>query len=389
MKIIYRKNIKVCYAKKISLFFSIILLVVMELTMSSFITPKEFNHNNRIFEDSNNRWPIKKVNKWYDGQPWPVGINYIVSTAVNSIEMWQKDTFDPKTIDKELGWAEDLGFNTIRIFLPDLLWEADSSAFIKRIDKVLDICEEHKMKAIVTFFTNGGLGEEPHLGKQMEPIPGVHNSRGQQSPGVKIVNDSTHAEWRRLEKYVKGVINKFKEDSRILMWCLYNEPENDVLGANSMPLLKKTFEWARSINPSQPLTSPIMLMPCEAKTRLDIVSFLGENCDVITFHSYSNEEYVKKFIRLLKPFNRPIICEEYMGRPTSTFEKILPILKKENVGAISWGLVAGKCNFYFPWNSKGGTQEPKIWFHDIFRQSGTPYDPWEIELVKKLTGKSK
>lgn len=132
-----------------------------------------------------------------------------------------------------------------------------------------------------------------------------------------------------------------------------------------------------------------MLMPCETRTRLDIVSFLGENCDVITFHSYRDEEYVEKFIRFLKAFNRPIICQEYMARPTSTFEKILPLLKKENVGAISFGLVAGKCNFYFPWGAKGQTQEPKDWLHDILRKDGTPYDLQEIKLIRRLTGKSK
>jgi hypothetical protein len=31
--------------------------------------------------------------------------------------------------------------------------------------------------------------------------------------------------------------------------------------------------------------------------------------------------------------------------------------------------------------------EPKIWFHDIFRKDGTPYNEEEIKLIKSLTGK--
>jgi hypothetical protein len=243
------------------------------------------------------------------------------------------------------------------------------------------------MRALVTFYTNGGKGIEPHLGKQSEYKPGVHNGGWVQSPGVSVVNDPS--KWGHLERYIKGIINEFKDDNRILMWCLYNEPENDGLGANSMPLLRKTFEWARSVNPSQPLTSPIMLMPCETRTRLDIVSFLGENCDVITFHSYEDEKYVEKFIKLLKSFNRPVICTEYMGRPRSRFDNILPIFKKENVGAISLGLVAGKCGFYNRWDGQEGDPEPEIWYHDIFRNDGTPYNEQEIELIKKLTGQSR
>lgn len=335
----------------------------------------------------NMRWSEGKANQWYNSQPWPVGINYVTSSAVNQIEMWQEDTFDPQTIDKELGWAEDLGFNTVRIFLHDLLWEADSLGYAKRIYTVLDICQKYEMRALVTFYTNGGKGIEPHLGKQSEYKPGVHNGGWVQSPGVSVVNDPS--KWGHLERYIKGIINEFKDDNRILMWCLYNEPENDGLGANSMPLLRKTFEWARSVNPSQPLTSPIMLMPCETRTRLDIVSFLGENCDVITFHSYEDEKYVEKFIKLLKSFNRPVICTEYMGRPRSRFDNILPIFKKENVGAISLGLVAGKCGFYNRWDGQEGDPEPEIWYHDIFRNDGTPYNEQEIELIKKLTGQSR
>jgi len=55
------------------------------------------------------RWSAEKANAWYDRLPWLVGCNFIPSTAVNQLEMWQAETFDADTIDRELGWAKGVG----------------------------------------------------------------------------------------------------------------------------------------------------------------------------------------------------------------------------------------------------------------------------------------
>jgi hypothetical protein len=338
-------------------------------------------------EEPGPRWSKERAAQWFKNQPWPIGCDYIPSSAINQIETWQAESFDPKTMDRELGWAADLGFNTIRVFLHDLVWEADPPAFKKGFGAFLDICQKHRIRVIVTFFTNGcyGYEGEPRLGKQPDPTPGVHNSGWVQSPGAAIVNDP--AKWGRLETYVKDVMGAFARDNRILMWSLYNEPENTKKGAKSLPLLRKVFEWARSVSPSQPLTAPIWRRPDSRSTSLDIVHFLEENCDVMTYHCYQGPEEMKAFIKLLKTFDRPIVCTEYMARPKSTFQEILPILKAEHVGAISFGLVAGKMNTHYPWGSKAGAPEPKRWFHDILRGDGSPYDPAEVAFLRQMTGR--
>ena len=331
------------------------------------------------------RWSTEKANAWYASQKWPVGINYVTATAINQFEMWQEETFDPKTMELELGRAGELGFNTVRIFLHDMVWEADPAGFKQRLDTFLGICQKHGMRAIVTFFTNGGRFESPKLGVQPASVQGVHNSQWIQSPGAPSVNDPST--YPRLERYVKDVMTTFKADDRILLLCLYNEPENFKQKAYSMPLLREVFRWAREVNPSQPLSSPIWIYPGGHGTRsnLPIISFLGENCDVMTFHCYYGPEEMEKFIAFMRQFDRPVICQEYMGRPRSTFEEIMPILKREKVGAISWGLTAGKCNFHLQWSSKAGDPEPEIWFHDIFRLDGTPYSQQEIDFIKSMT----
>lgn len=329
------------------------------------------------------RWSAEKATAWYNSRPWPIGCNYVPSTAINQIETWQAETFDPGTIERELALAESIGFNTVRVFSHDLVWEADPVGFKKRVKQFLDLCEKHKIRVIFNFFTNGcyGFEGEAKLGKQPDPLPGVHNSGWVQTPGVASVNDP--AKWDRLEAYVKDVLTAFRDEERILLWHLYNEPANPKKGCESLPLLRKTFEWGREVNPSQPLSAVL-----ESRTPEVMAQFLGEHCDVITFHSYTGPKtFSEKMLPRLKTYGRPVICTEYMARTRgSTFQAILPIFHRERIGAISFGFVTGKMNTQYPWGSKEGAPEPKLWFHDIFRPDGTPFDPEEIALIRRLSG---
>ena len=337
-----------------------------------------------------NRWSEEKANKWAEDHGWIVGCNYITATAINQIEMWQAESFDPETIDKELAMAEDLGFNTVRVFFSFLVYADDPKGFIQRFDQFLGICDKHGIKALPTFWTNGGKLHDPHLGKQPESIKGVHNSAWVMNPGAEYVNDP--AKWPELEKMVKGIIKAFRKDDRVLMWCLYNEPEHLRRGVtNSVPLMAATFKWARECRPTQPLTAPLMVPPGSKSSSFHESTFVMENSDVLSFHCYFGPEILEKMISIMLPYNRPMVCTEYMRRPVSTFENSLPIFKKYNVGAINFGLTAGKCNFNFPWNKldENGESipweydEPEVWFHDIFHLDGTPYSEEEVEFIKK------
>lgn len=330
------------------------------------------------------RWSEEKANLWLADKGWIVGCDYVCATAINQIEMWQKETFDPQTMETELTRAEGLGFNTVRVFLSNLVYTTDPEGFKRRFNEFLSICERHHLTAIVTFWTNGGKCKDPKLGPQPESIQGVHNSQWCMVPGTDVVNDP--AKWGELEIMVKDILRTYKNDERILMWCLYNEPQNTQRGVKlTLPLMKETFKWAREINPSQPLTSPIWEIPSDITPQMPTVTYVWENSDVISFHCYKSPEVLEKFIKLLLPYNRPIICTEYMGRPVSTFEGTMPILKKYNVGAINFGLTAGKCNFHLQWSSKAGDPEPEVWFHDIFRLDGTPYSEKEVEFIRSMT----
>ena len=324
-----------------------------------------------------NRWSEERAQAWYDEQPWLVGCNFIPSSAINQLEMWQADTFDPDTIYRELQWAHDLGMNTVRVYLHDLAWEADPNGFVVRIGEFLWIAETHGIRPAFVLFDDC-WNDSPRIGKQPDPRPSVHNSGWVQSPGRAVVNDPVA--WPRLERYVRSVIGPFSGDRRILFWDLYNEPGNSGQGIKSLPLLEKVFAWARAAQPAQPLTAGVW----SASSALN--DFQLSASDIITFHNYSPVDSLTAQIRDLKRLGRPVICTEWLRRGYSEVAACLPVFQRERVGCYNWGLVSGKTQTIFGWGTPEGTPEPARWFHDLLRKDGTPFDPTEADLFRDLTG---
>ncbi|MDQ4139059.1 MAG: glycoside hydrolase family 5 protein [Bacteroidota bacterium] len=362
-----------------------------------------FTHQH-LFEGSTNdqtpnptlRWSEQKANAWYKKNGWIVGCNYIPATAINQLEMWQEETFDPITIDKELSWAAALGFNTIRVFLHNLVWEQDHQSYLRRIDWFLSIAAVHGIRTILVLF-DSVWDPNPSSGKQPDPRLHVHNSGWVQCPGYQVLNNTSRYE--ELHSYVHGIVDYFKNDDRVLLWDLFNEPDNMNLTSYkddfyvqhkaelSMQLLQKTIQWVRAINPIQPITmAPWQWTSMETLSELD--NYMFNHSDIISFHCYENKKDTESRILSLKKFNRPMVCTEYMARALgSTFQEILPLLKKYNVGACNWGLVQGKSQTHCCWNSwhNNTANEPEQWFHDILRPNGEPYDRAEEEFIKKVT----
>jgi hypothetical protein len=347
------------------------------------------------------RWPEQKANAWYAQQPWLVGSNYVPKSAINQLEMWQDGTFDPVEIDNELSWAEAMGMNTMRVFLHDLPWQQDAAGFQRRIDQFLTIASRHHIRPMFVLF-DSCWDPLPHVGLQHPPTPGIHNSGWVQSPGATALADPN--QYPRLKSYVQGVVGTFAKDNRILAWDVWNEPGAD--NARSYPkeelkdkiarvtaLLPQVFEWARKMNPVQPLTSGVWAVDTspDGANLGELQQIQLRESDIVTFHNYSWPESFKREVTWLKNYNRPVICTEYMARSLgSTFDTVLPIAKEERVGAINWGFVAGKTQTYLPWESWQHPyilDQPPVWFHDVLHPDGTPYRQAEVDLIRQLTGK--
>lgn len=347
--------------------FSALLIVLFSISVNVYAQP--------VAE----RWTEQKANDWYKKQPWLCGFNYIPAYAINYTAMWDKTTFDAAAIDKELTLAQTAGMNVLRAVLQFAVYEDDPAYFLNTLDAFMAVCARHKIKFVPSLFDDCvfGLEHEPKTGKQPEPLPGWYAWAWSPSPGHSLVIDErTHP---RIEKYVKAVMGRFKNDQRILLWDMYNEPTNGGLGSASFPLLKKAIVWARTINPSQPISVDVW----NNDKRLNDIAIPAS--DVITFHNYANKDELIKQINDLKQYQRPIICTEWMNRPNgSLIETHLAVFKTEKVGCMLWGLVNGKTQTNLPWGHRPGDPIPAVWQHDLYRPDFSPYNIEEINTIKKM-----
>ena len=345
------------------------------------------------------RWSEQQAWEWAETHPWPVGVNYVPRTASNTLEMWQADTWDPATIEQELGWSRDLGFNSLRVFLSDLAWEQDPEGFLDRVDQFLALADESGHSTLLVIW-DGVWDPFPVPGPQLEPIPGVHNSRWVQSPGADVLADDEAQQ--ALQPYVEAVVSRFRDDGRILGWDLFNEADQpnslsylevelppEQKTAQALALMQRTETWVRALEPTQPLTTGLFAeRSWGPEDELDpIVDFMIHHSDILSFHSYADAPTVAPKLDDLEAWGRPIWCTEYMGRPQSTFDDLLPAFRQRQVGAFSWGLVSGRTQTIYPWVTwvvPLPDGEPETWFHDVLHPDGSPWDPEEAAWLQSF-----
>jgi hypothetical protein len=327
-------------------------------------------------------WPESAANRWYDGLGFIFGFNYVTSTAVNATQMWQKETFDPANIQRELKMGAETGYNSCRVFLPFIVWENDAEGFLERFDEFLAIADDCGLSVMPILFDDCAFaGKEPYIGPQDPPVKGVTNSGWTSSPGFHKADDPSYLP--ALEAYVTAVMTAHKDDRRIIVWDLYNEPGNSERGDKCIPLLKNVFTWARACRVFQPLTVAVW-HPKGADYEYE-QTILNES-DIISFHEYGDKEKAEQIIRRLRVYGRPLFCTEWLNRPGgSRFESHLPLWIQENVAAYQWGLFAGKTQTYLHWEKDNNPPDgmPEIWQHDIFHNDGTPYDPEEMAFIRE------
>ncbi len=352
------------------------------------------------------QWPRARAVAWASRHPWYCGFNFLPSTAVNFVEMWQAETFDAPTIARELGWAAELGLNALRTNLPFVAWQQDRDALLSRIDELLWLAAARGLATVLCPFDDCGFGgDEPVLGSQPDPVPGVHNSRAVASPGRAVVMD--RSTWTDLERYVRDIVHVFGNDRRILMWDLYNEPGNGMvfsargysdisadLDPHSHDLMVQTFAWARDEEPVQPLTVGAWRTPLQGSGLDFYDSHVDRDAlslsDVVSFHAYLPTQRTERLIETLAARGRPVFCTEWMARAVaSRIADQLDLMRRREVGCFHWGLVRGRTQTHLPWPEDllrvvGGVPEPTGWFHDLLEPDGSPYDPKEIEIIRRL-----
>jgi hypothetical protein len=340
------------------------------------------------------RWSREAINDWYGRQPWRCGFNYLPRTAVNWIEQWQADTFDAGTIEEELGWAQDVGFNTLRTNLHSLVWGDDPAGLRGRVDRFLGIAARHGVRTMLCLFDDCEFsGRDSRLGPQGDPVPGMHNSRACGSPGRRVVRDP--AQWPPLERYVSDVVGHFRDDARIVAWDVYNEPGNahvfspgrsepgESLLPYSLDLARAATAWARAAGPTQPLTVGVW-NPVWSEEENAVLLGLS---DVISFHNYGDLTFLEAHVAALRRHTlaegRPLLCTEWLARGLGSRPAThLPYFARERIGCYHWGLVNGRTQTHLPWPGLESLAD-RGWHHDLFHPDGRPYDAEEIALFRE------
>lgn len=351
------------------------------------------------------RWSKERIWQWYNSRPWMRGCNYMSADCANRIDQWQALGFEQrlKTTDEELALAAKTGFNTIRIILEYVVWKEEHDSFLERFDRYLDVCAKHGISCMVVlandcmpprspFWKMPYVGEQQydwgyHGGKKVSQ----HGHHTEPAPHFYLDDPESREDYFRM---VREMVTRYKDDPRICVWDVYNEPGNSRRDPITMPNVKALFELIREIDPSQPLTAAVWRTPSSEREPFSAVEqYVLEQSDIISFHSYSSYESNIRLIKRLKKEGRPIMNTEWLGRifGNRVFE-LFPLFYLEKIACFNWGFVAGKYQTYEPWEGTWQNYEKGLapdvdftkWFHDLYRPNHRPYDPKEIELIQRF-----
>lgn len=349
------------------------------------------------------QWSAQRANAWYQARPWIRGCNFMGSDCANRIDQWQEQGFAQRlaTADRELALAAQTGFNSIRIVLEFFVWQQQHDGFMERLEQYLQTAWKHGISCMIVFGNDCTTPKDENwrpqtLGPQTYDI-GYHGGR-KNSPhgsfdgvGYSLLDEpalaAQHYEW------VREIVQKYREDERVLLWDVFNEPGNSHRKDLSLPHLQKFFALVREIDPIQPVSAGIWTFNGDFAALPPIERYALEHSDIITYHNYGTYEQNIFVLKQLKKLGRPVINTEWLSRGChNTVQEMFPLFYLEEVGCYNWGFVAGKYQTFEPSNYawEAYEKDPTFaydftkWMHDLYRPSLRPYDPREIELIQRF-----
>ena len=356
-------------------------------------------------------WTRERAWAWYDAQPWIRGCNYMPASCANRVDQWQALGCEERfaEMERELAVAESIGFNTLRL-LVELqgfgVWLEDRDGFMERFERTLDVLARHGMRAIVVLGNDcmrpKSVWRLPKPGPQTFDI-GYHGGRKLSQHGsfpgeIGFSQVDDPALKPKFYAMCEELLVKYRDDGRILFWNVWNEPGNSGRGEASVGPLREMFELAWRINPSQPLAADLWTSAygCDpaGANRAEILA--GELSDIVSYHCYGDyEAQVCAIAKLRRHYGRPLVNTEWLARIRGNdVFSAYPLYWLERVGCTCWGFVAGKYQTFEPWESmwsaiekntpESRTWDMTKWFHDLFRPSLRPYDPREIEVIRRF-----
>jgi hypothetical protein len=303
-------------------------------------------------EKGREQWPVAKAWAWND----KVG----VIRGFNALGLAYPGMSDEEVMRK----AQSLGYNSLRVGDYFRLW-------LRSPDEA-----KQRLRATLEKAHTNGLTVAPVMIWGSGSVPG--GTKGLQDPDAK--------RWGELRDFIHDMVGEFRNDDRIVLWDVFNEPGMDEGSSLDLQVAKKLILWAREVNPSQPLTSSVLYTgPEPSPDRIEVEQL----ADIHNFHLYdcstNQMTNIADMIECIKRISdRPIVCTECLARPRGdTFGRILPAFSKYHVHWYNWGLYTGDANWAVSWRrSAFDPHEP--WFHDVLHPDGDPYDWRDLGLIRNF-----
>lgn len=264
---------------------------------------------------------------------------------------------------------------------------------MERFERYIAFCHEYVMSAMIVLANDcmppkTELWKMPYVGEQQYDIGyhggkkhSQHGSHSGPAPHFYLDDDKTRDNYFEM---IREIVSKYKDDERICIWDVYNEPGNSRRRDITLPNLKAIFSIVREIAPSQPLTCGVWNISGDPNTALDEPQqYALDNSDIISYHCYKEYSEHVKIIKRLKKEGRPLLNTEWLGRCfNNDVFSLFPLFYLEKIGCYNWGFVAGKYQTYEPWEGtwEQYTENPSmnvdftVWFHDLYRPNHRPYN---------------
>jgi hypothetical protein len=265
------------------------------------------------------------------------GANYVPSYARNDVAIWMD--YDSAVIDRELGYAQRLNLNTVRIFLNQAVFERDPNTFLERLEDFLSLCEKYQIRAMPVLF-------DSCFDPQTVDLTDYRNRSWMPSPGFSRLSE---ADRPAMAEYIHAVVGGHRNDQRIALWDVMNEPESTAkygdFEQHGRQTINDFVRWSlrrvREEDPSQPLTVGW------ASPTLNLVSI--DLVDVICIHLYCPHQDLRRLIQESQEWGRlhekPVILNEFVGQPHQPIEHALEIVTERKIGWVFWELMLGKTQF--------------------------------------------
>jgi len=352
------------------------------------------------------QWTCEQAWQWYNQRPWVMGVNYVPSITLHGYELWQEQTHEEvmACVRREIELMKDIGVNSVRTFLRFDAWYYDPKGFMERLNNYLDALNSAGITLMPVVFNDClNFGRPEDITPKR---PGGWHSYDIGHHGGAIKNPFTgekkligwnlwdEPEWREpQENYLRDLLAHFGQDERIYAWDLWNEPGNSNRHDMSIPYLKRAFEIGREMDTLQPLTAGPFTFPkgygVDPAVEVEPIARVAlDESDIVTFHHYGGFERGKEIANKLAQEGRPMLNTEWLNRILDNqMADHLPYYHDERIGSYSWGLVAGKSQHFLPWDTLWNRRELPLnrWQHDLFDTYHTPYDPAELELMRRLS----